>query len=72
MGKKSSRHGTAANIVPVSQSEAFVDTAEKLGDHATSIKLDGVGHFEPIDPESKAFPSVAEAVLSLLGLDQRH
>jgi acetyl esterase/lipase len=59
-------HGAADNIVPVSQSQAFVEMAEKLGDRPTLVKLDGVGHFELIDPESKAWPTVAEAILSLL------
>ena len=59
-------HGAADDIVPVSQSEAYVQRAEKLGDRSTLVKLDGTGHFELIDPESKAWPSVARAVLSLL------
>jgi len=61
-------HGTADDIVPVSQSEAFVERAKKLGDRPTLVKLDGVGHFELIDPESEAWPTVASAVLSLLDL----
>jgi acetyl esterase/lipase len=59
-------HGAADDIVPVSQSEAFVQRAEKLGDRSALVKFDGTGHFELIDPESKAWPSVARAVLSLL------
>jgi acetyl esterase/lipase len=59
-------HGVADDIVPVSQSEAFVQRAEKLGDRPALVKLDGTAHFELIDPESKAWPSVARAVLSLL------
>jgi acetyl esterase/lipase len=61
-------HGAADDIVPVSQSEVFVERAEKLGDRSTLVKLDGTGHFELIDPESEAWPSVARAVLSLLDL----
>jgi dipeptidyl aminopeptidase/acylaminoacyl peptidase len=61
-------HGTADDIVPVSQSEAFVEKAEKLGDQPTLVKLDGIGHFELIDPESEAWPTVANAVLSLIGM----
>jgi acetyl esterase/lipase len=60
-------HGTADDTVPVSQSEAFVEKAEKLGDRATLVKLEGVGHYEPIDPESEAWPFVAKAVITLLG-----
>jgi acetyl esterase/lipase len=61
-------HGTADNIVPVSQSEGFVEKAVKLGDQATLVKLDGIGHFELIDPESETWSSVASIVLSLLDL----
>ena len=60
-------HGTADGTVPVSQSEAFVEKAEKLDDRATLVKLEGVSHYEPIDPESGAWPFVAKAVITLLG-----
>ncbi len=59
-------HGAADDTVPVSQSEAFFQRAEKLGDRSTLVKLDRIGHYELIDPESEAWPSVARAVLSLL------
>ena len=58
-------HGTADNVVPVSQSEGFVERAEEVGEHPILVKLDGVGHFEPIDPESDAWSAVVGAVLSL-------
>ncbi len=64
-------HGTADDTVPLSQSEAFVEKAEKLGDRPTLVKLDGVGHFELIDPKSEVWPRVARVVLSLLDLDLR-
>lgn len=62
-------HGTDDDTVPVSQSEAYVEKAEKLGDWPALVKLVGVGHFELIDPDSEAWPRVAKAVLSLLDLD---
>ena len=61
-------HGTDDNIVPISQSEKFVERAEQLGDRTTLVRLEGVGHFELIDPESDAWSKVAESVLFLLGL----
>jgi dipeptidyl aminopeptidase/acylaminoacyl peptidase len=61
-------HGTDDDIVPISQSEKFVEKAEQLGDRPTLVRLEGVGHFELIDPESDAWSKVAGAVLSLLGL----
>ena len=63
-------HGTNDDTVPVSQSEIYVEKAERLGDWPTLVKLDGTGHFELIDPESEAWPSVVSAVLSLLDLDR--
>ena len=65
-------HGTADDTVPFSQSEAYVEKAEKLGDRPTLVRLQGIGHYELIDPESEAWPTVAEAVLSLLGLHGHH
>jgi len=59
-------HGAVDDTVPISQSEAFVERAEKLGDRPTLVKLDRIGHYELIDPESEAWPSVVGAVLSLL------
>ena len=64
-------HGTDDDTVPISQSEAFVEKSEMLGDRSTLVKLEGVGHYELIDPESKAWPLVVRAVLSLLDVDQR-
>ncbi len=61
-------HGTADNIVPISQSERFVERAEQLGEQPTLVKLEGVGHFELIDPESDAWSTVAAAVLPVLGM----
>jgi acetyl esterase/lipase len=58
-------HGTADNVVPVSQSEKFVKRAEQVGEHPTLVKLDGVGHFELIDSESEEWSAVIGAVLSL-------
>jgi acetyl esterase/lipase len=61
-------HGTADRVVPISQSESFVERAEQSGDHPVLLRLKGVGHFELIDPESDAWPAVAGGVLPLLGL----
>lgn len=62
-------HGTTDDTVPVSQSETYVEKAEKLGEDATLVKLEGTGHYELIDPESEAWPTVASAVFSLLRLE---
>jgi acetyl esterase/lipase len=61
-------HGTADDIVPVSQSEKFVERAEQLGERPTLVRLNGVGHFDLIDPESEVWLNVTRAVLQVLGL----
>ena len=61
-------HGSIDHVVPASQSEKFVEKAEQLGDHPALAKLEGIGHFELIDPESDAWSTVVGAVLPLLGL----
>src|SRR5260370_15436925 len=61
-------HGSVDDIVPASQSERFVERAGQLGEHPALIKLDGIGHFELIDPESDAWSPVVGAVLLPLGL----
>jgi dipeptidyl aminopeptidase/acylaminoacyl peptidase len=61
-------HGTADDIVPVSQSEKFVERAEQLGERPTLVRLNGVGHFDLIDPESEVWFNVTRAVLQVLGL----
>jgi acetyl esterase/lipase len=55
-------HGTEDEIVPLDLSERYVDAARAAGDDATLVALDGVGHFEPIDPQAAAF----ERMLDLL------
>jgi len=60
-------HGAADEVVPVSQSEGFVERAKSLGDDSLLVKLEHTGHFELVDPESNAWPTVSRVVLQLLG-----
>ncbi len=62
-------HGAADEIVPVSQSEGFVERAKRLGDEPFLVKLDHTGHFELVDQGSAAWPTVSRAALQLLGSD---
>jgi acetyl esterase/lipase len=59
-------HGVDDEIVPVSQSEGFVERAEKLGDHPSLLKLENTGHFDLVDPESSAWPTVSRATFKLI------
>lgn len=60
-------HGTADRQVPFALSEAYVSLARGKGDAVTLVPLKGLGHFEPIDPLSAAWPSVRQAVLASIG-----
>jgi acetyl esterase/lipase len=52
-------HGTADESVPFEMSERYVEAA---GEEAELVALDGIGHFELIDPQAPAFQLTLEAV----------
>jgi acetyl esterase/lipase len=59
-------HGTADTNVPFALSEGYVAGAVARGDDARLVPLSGAGHFEVIDPRSREWPVVAEAVGTVL------
>ena len=59
-------HGVDDNIVPISISREYVVGARAKGDDATLRELAGMGHFEPIDPRSAAWPIVRGAAQELI------
>jgi acetyl esterase/lipase len=59
-------HGTEDDSVPFSMSVRYVRRATGSGDEVSLATLEGMGHFEPIDPRSVAWPAVLAAVRSLL------
>jgi len=62
-------HGRGDDSVPIVQSERFVQRARAVGDKATLLPLDGIGHMELIDPESGAWDAVAKSALEVLGAE---
>ena len=56
-------HGTADEVVPFGQAQRY---AEAAGDEATLHPLDGAGHFEPIDPQSREVDVTLRSVAELL------
>jgi pimeloyl-ACP methyl ester carboxylesterase len=56
-------HGTRDDVVPFEQSERY---AEASRGEAELIRLEGAGHFEPIDPQSPESAVVVRAVEKLL------
>jgi acetyl esterase/lipase len=62
-------HGRADENVPISQSERFAERAKVAGDETSLVTLEGIGHFELIDPESRAWDAVAHSTLTTLGVE---
>lgn len=60
-------HGTADEDVPVSMSEGYREAAVEAGDEASLLLVPGAGHFDLIDPESEAWPTVLGAITGSLG-----
>lgn len=61
-------HGRRDEDVPFEISERYHAEASARGDEVTLIPLPDIGHFELIDPQSRAWPKVLEAVKDLAGL----
>lgn len=64
-------HGTKDANVPYEISKNYAAAAVARGDKAELITLENADHFQPIDPRTKEFGSVQEAVLSLLSREDR-
>jgi acetyl esterase/lipase len=60
--------GTLDPIVPVAQSQHFVEAAKAKGDDAQLILLKEAGHFDLVFPTSPVYQSVLEAVQELFQL----
>jgi dipeptidyl aminopeptidase/acylaminoacyl peptidase len=56
-------HGTEDDRVPIEHARRY---AERAGADCRLVELDGVGHFDVIDPRSAAWPAVRAAVESVL------
>lgn len=55
-------HGESDDVVPVEISASYAEQARAAGDQADLHVLEGVGHFELIDPLSQAWPAVLDAI----------
>lgn len=59
-------HGTDDPDVPFIFSRRYCKTAQRLGDVAHLIRLDGCGHFELIDPRRYEWLVIRSAILELI------
>jgi acetyl esterase/lipase len=59
-------HGTEDDVVPAAMSIHYFEKASEAGDRVALVPLRGMGHFEPVDPDSAAWPEVLGAVQKLL------
>ena len=55
-------HGDADDTVPVRQSTAYAEAARALGMQVELRVLEGVGHFEHLDPDSSAVAAMRSAL----------
>jgi acetyl esterase/lipase len=55
-------HGTDDANVPFEISERYARAAQSSGDDVELIALEGAGHFDVVDPRTKAFESVLRVV----------
>ena len=58
--------GEHEDFVPLSLAKRHVEAATKAGDRARLIVIPGIGHFESASPRSSAWPTVLEAIGTLL------
>ena len=59
-------HGSTDDRVPVTQSRAYSRAAADADDPCRFVELDGVDHFDVIDPRSGAWPTIAAELAALL------
>ncbi len=59
-------HGTNDDSVPLQVSQSYAEAAKAVNDPVTYIELEGVDHFDVIDPNSKAWAITIEALQKLI------
>ena len=59
-------HGTRDSHVPIEISRTYAAKAKKMGDPVTYLELEGIDHFDVIDPRSTAWERTVEALQALL------
>jgi len=60
-------HGAADDVVPPYFSRNYTQAKQQAGDDVHYLEISTAGHFELIDPRSRAWPKVEDTVLHLIG-----
>lgn len=55
-------HGTKDNVVPLAMNRSFAERARKAGDQIRLVMPEDADHFDVIDPKSKAWGQVIDAL----------
>jgi acetyl esterase/lipase len=61
-------HGAADNVVPCNLSRNYTQTKQQAGANVHYTEISTAGHYELIDPRSRAWQKVQDTVLHLLGM----
>ncbi|GAC1566834.1 MAG: hypothetical protein NVS3B14_10980 [Ktedonobacteraceae bacterium] len=59
-------HGARDSNVPIEISRKYAAAAKEAGDPVTYMELEGIDHFDVIDPRSSAWAKTVEALQTLL------
>lgn len=59
-------HGSADDVVPPDFSRNYVAAKRKRNEDVHSLEIPGAGHFDVIDPRTKAWTTIEENILRLL------
>lgn len=60
-------HGAADDIVPPAFSRDYVSAKQKVKEDARLLEIAGAGHFEVVDPRSRAWKDVEKVVIEAVG-----
>lgn len=59
-------HGTEDDIIPVAMSRSYVRQKRQKRENVTLLEIPKAGHFELVDPESRAWPVMEKALATLV------
>jgi pimeloyl-ACP methyl ester carboxylesterase len=60
-------HGAVDDVVPPAFSRDYVSAKRKMKEDARVVEIAGAGHFEVVDPRSRAWKDVERVVMEAVG-----